>query len=507
MVNKILFCSEKDPCTGYLSNMYNTSSHIVINDEKWLSVEHYIQAMKFRGPDASPESLDYSIIINKVDTDMKYMILGTQIEGRSLEEKNLVVNNRTCNMNINDIVTKYKHLSVRSDWDTAIIAVAVNALVHKFTQFPELAKKLASVPEDTYFVYDNKSDRFLGDRGGGVTGNCKNYLGKILTALSFILKHGSCDNISSELSELVRIIDTDETRNTNKGMVKILSWNVNGIRSKVLSILDFKKCKSFTSIDPESNLGLVVTEHDPDILCFQETKCDEPVWNRIVINGYHQYWSASKGAKARAGNRYSGVSVWTKIKPNRVSNTLPTLPIPDEEGRVLVLEFDNFVLINTYSPNSGTNRDYRINVWDKAVREYLRDLKRSGVKVIWAGDLNVSHTENDVFFSKPGYNPHKIIAGYTPEERENFSSILTEGYTDSLRYLYPKSDNIYTWWNPKNPSDRLRNLGMRLDYFVVSNELTSCIQNSEVLYDSGTSTSPHASDHAAILLTIKKPGL
>lgn len=349
--------------------------------------------------------------------------------------------------------------------------------------------KLLSYPDNTYFISkDNKN----------------NYTGKILTAIYYILKYKSCP---VDIKNLIQI-EHKPTSNSTTSNTKILSWNVNGIRSNVLSTGSLKKC-DITEIDPSSNLGDLIKTYDPDILCFQETKCDEKTFGCIIIKDYHQYWNCSQGEKARSGSRYSGTSIWSKVKPNTVLYNIPTLPEPDEEGRIVIAIYDTFILINLYSPNSGTNFEYRTKIWDIALKKYLKQLKEQSKLVIVCGDLNVSHEEIDVFFSDKSssrYSKEKVegvgkkaIAGFTKEERKDFDNILKLGYTDTFRYFHP-NERSYTWFNLRIPSDRSNNKGMRLDYFLTSD--IKCIKSSNILTKSGLLTKPNGSDHTAILLEI-----
>jgi len=357
--------------------------------------------------------------------------------------------------------------------------------------------KLLSYSDNIYFISkDNKN------------------LGKILTAIYYILKYKSCPiNIKNLIqikieSKTISNTTISNTTISNKtpSNTKILSWNVNGIRSNVLSTGSLKKC-GITKIDPTSNLGDLIKTYDPDILCFQETKCDEKTFGCITIKDYHQYWNCSQGEKARSGSRYSGTSIWSKVKPNTVLYNIPTLPEPDEEGRIVIAIYNTFILINLYSPNSGTNFEYRTKIWDIALKKYLKQLKNQNILVIVCGDLNVSHEEIDVFFSDKSssrYSKEKVegvgkkaIAGFTKEERKDFDNILKLGYTDTFRYFHP-NERSYTWFNLRIPSDRSNNKGMRLDYFLTSD--IKCIKSSNILTKSGLLTKPNGSDHTAILL-------
>lgn len=278
--------------------------------------------------------------------------------------------------------------------------------------------------------------------------------------------------------------------------LKILSWNINGLRSNVLSQGKLASCGWKKEIDLTSDLGKLIKKHNPDIICLQETKCNEQVCKCITIPNYYQYWSNST---SKAG--YSGVSIWSKIVPDTISYNIPTLPNKDTEGRIIILDFGSFVLINTYSPNSGTNFEYRTKVWDISIKKYLKQLKKESRAVVWCGDLNVSPDPIDVH---KGVNEN--VAGFTTEERNNFKDILKIGYIDTLRYFNPYTTGLYSWWNMRVPIAREKNLGMRLDFFVVSEKFIDYIENSEILTEYGKKEVGKAtvSDHAPILLTIKK---
>lgn len=334
--------------------------------------------------------------------------------------------------------------------------------------------KLLTYPDNTLFI--SKDDQNLD---------------KILTATLHIIRNKSCP---INIRQLIQIQPVKPH--------KILSWNVNGIRSNVLSSGSLKKC---SELDLSSNLGDLIKTYDPDILCFQETKCDSKTFDCITIEGYYQYWNCSQGEKARSGGRYSGTSIWSKIKPNNVLYNIPNLE--DKEGRVVIAIYDKFTLINLYSPNSGTNFEYRTKIWDIALKKYLKQLKDRNILTIVCGDLNISHEEIDVFFSdkkSSRYSKEKIlgvgkkaIAGFTKEERQNFNNILKLGYTDTFRHFHP-NERLYTWFNLRIPSDRSNNKGMRLDYFLTSD--IKYIKSSDILTKSGLLTKPNGSDHTAILL-------
>ena len=299
-----------------------------------------------------------------------------------------------------------------------------------------------------------------------------------------------------------------------KNYLNIVSWNVNGLRSRIVDNDLAAKCKrdSTKVIEKKSNLGRLIERIEPEIICFQETKSGKEFEDCFSPIEYpYRYWNCSQGIKGRQGNRYSGVSVWSKIKPKKILKTIPTLPKEDKEGRVLILEFDKFILINTYSPNSGTNETYRLNTWDKAMKKYLENLKKENKKVIWCGDLNVALRDMDVHFSNVNSSTYQkrimegkhLVAGFLPEERENLREILKLGYIDVYENLYPTVEKSFTWWDPKIPIFRVKNHGWRLDYFIVSKNLKGRIVSTNIWKDIGTYTKPQGSDHAPISLTIR----
>lgn len=249
--------------------------------------------------------------------------------------------------------------------------------------------------------------------------------------------------------------------------MKLISWNVNGIRASVKKgFLEFFR------------------EVDADIFCLQETKLQE---GQIVLDldGYHQYWNYAdkKG--------YSGTAVFTKIEPITVSYGIG-IEEHDTEGRVITLEYEDFYLVNVYTPNSQrelARLDYRMK-WEDDFRDYLNDLD---VKkpVILCGDLNVAHKEIDL--KNPSTN--KKNAGFTDEERGKMTTLIETGFIDSFRHIYPDKEDAYTWWSYMRQA-RDRNVGWRIDYFIVSKQLEDKIKSatihSEVL----------GSDHCPVELTI-----
>ena len=249
--------------------------------------------------------------------------------------------------------------------------------------------------------------------------------------------------------------------------MKLISWNVNGIRACV--------GKGFLE---------VFEAMDADIFCLQETKLQE---GQITLDlpGYFQYWNYAhkKG--------YSGTAVFTKREPLQVSYGLG-IPEHDTEGRVITLEYPEFYLVTVYTPNSKQQLerlDYRM-VWEDAFLAYIRSLDEKK-PVIFCGDLNVAHQEIDL--KNPKTNHHN--AGFTDEEREKMSTILTSGFTDSFRYLYPDTEQVYSWWSYRFQA-RQKNAGWRIDYFIVSDRLQKEIRDAKI------HTDILGSDHCPVELTI-----
>jgi exodeoxyribonuclease-3 len=240
--------------------------------------------------------------------------------------------------------------------------------------------------------------------------------------------------------------------------MKIISWNVNGIRAIAK--------KTF-----HSDLEILGTE----ILCLQETKAQDHQVEETFrpLNGYHIYSNSAK----RPG--YSGTAVISKIKPLNVTKGM-SKEEHDTEGRVLCLEFETFFLINVYVPNSGSELKrlgYR-QVWDKAFFNYLKNLEK--VKpVIVCGDFNVAHKEIDLARPKANYN---ITAGYMQEEIDGMDMFMEGGLADTFRRLHPGETERYSWWSYRAGA-RSKNIGWRIDYFLVSESLLSSVKNAFILED------------------------
>lgn len=249
--------------------------------------------------------------------------------------------------------------------------------------------------------------------------------------------------------------------------MKLISWNVNGLRACVQKgFLDFFE------------------EADADIFCIQESKLQEGQI-ALALEGYEQYWNyaVKKG--------YSGTAVFTKKKPLSVFYGMG-VEEHDQEGRMITLEFDAFYLVTVYTPNSQSELarlSYRMK-WEDDFLAYLKKLEQSK-PVIFCGDLNVAHKEIDL--KNPKTN--RKNAGFTDEEREKFTHLTENGFIDTFRYFYPELEGVYSWWSYRFQA-RKKNAGWRIDYFCVSD----CLK--EKLTDAKIHTEIMGSDHCPVELEI-----
>ena len=245
--------------------------------------------------------------------------------------------------------------------------------------------------------------------------------------------------------------------------MKLISWNVNGLRACVK--------KGFEDFFKET---------DADIFCVQETKLQEGQID-FAPEGYECYWNYAE----KKG--YSGTAVFTKKHPLKVWNGIG-MEEHDQEGRVITLEFEDFFFVTVYTPNSQSELkrlDYRMK-WEDDFRAYLKKLEEKK-PVIVCGDLNVAHQEIDL--KNPKTNRRN--AGFTDEERAKFTTLLASGFTDTFRYFYPDQRDIYSWWSYRFRA-REKNAGWRIDYFLVSNRLC------EKLTDAKIHTEVFGSDHCPV---------
>ena len=249
--------------------------------------------------------------------------------------------------------------------------------------------------------------------------------------------------------------------------MKLVSWNVNGLRA-VWN-------KGFEDIFKNINA---------DIFCIQETKMQEGQLD-VNFDGYYNYFNSA----VKKG--YSGTAVFTKIKPIDVSYGIG-IEEHDQEGRVITLEYKEFYLVNVYTPNSQrelVRLSYRQN-WEDDFRAYLKKLDKKK-PVILCGDLNVAHKEIDL--KNPKTN--RKNAGFTDEEREKMTELLDNGFVDTFRYLYPDKENCYTWWSYMMKA-REKNVGWRIDYFIVSDRIKEKIEDAKILSE------VYGSDHCPVELDI-----
>lgn len=249
--------------------------------------------------------------------------------------------------------------------------------------------------------------------------------------------------------------------------MKFVSWNVNGLRAVVNK--GFKE--SFEKLDA-------------DIFCLQETKLQEGQID-LSFDGYESYWNYAE----KKG--YSGTAIFTKIKPQNVTYGIG-IEEHDREGRVITLEFEDFFFITVYTPNSqdGLRRlDYRMK-WEDDFLSYIKKLDEKK-PVIYCGDLNVAHNEIDL--KNPKTN--RKNAGFTDEERGKMTTVLSSGFTDTFRYLYPDKEQIYSWWSYRFHA-RDNNSGWRIDYFITSDRLKDKIEDAKI------HTDIFGSDHCPVELDI-----
>jgi exodeoxyribonuclease-3 len=251
---------------------------------------------------------------------------------------------------------------------------------------------------------------------------------------------------------------------------KFISWNVNGVRAVL-----------------KKNFMDVFNELDADAFCIQETKCQAGQVD-LDLPGYHQYWNYAE----KKG--YSGTAIFTKREPINVTYGMG-IPEHDHEGRVITLEFPSYYLLTVYVPNSQNELKrlpYRME-WEDAWLDYINGLNAKK-PVIYCGDLNVAHEEIDI--KNPATN--HMNAGFTDDERAKFSRLLDAGYVDSFRMLHPDAKDEYSWWSYRMRA-REKNVGWRIDYFVVSERMKDAIAGASIHQEI------MGSDHCPIELDINTP--
>lgn len=263
--------------------------------------------------------------------------------------------------------------------------------------------------------------------------------------------------------------------------MRIISWNINGIRA----------------VHKKGLLVPLVEKYQPDIICLQETKAERHQ-SEVDLSKYEEYWNSAK----KKG--YSGTAIFTKEKPLSIHLDLPkeilkkfkltkdTYGDPNEEGRIVTLEFKKFFITTVYTPNAKDDLSripLRSKFWDEAFLLYMKQLEKKK-PIIFCGDLNVAHTEDDL--ARPKENTGK--KGFTAEERTGFQNFIDAGFIDTFR-LFTKGNGHYSWWSNWGGA-RARNVGWRIDYFCVSKKLKAKVKKSQII------TEHLGSDHAPLLLEV-----
>lgn len=264
--------------------------------------------------------------------------------------------------------------------------------------------------------------------------------------------------------------------------MKIYSWNVNGIRA----------------VWNKGALQEFIKKHSPDILCLQETKA-QPEQSEVDLREYTEFWHSAE----KKG--YSGTAIFTKEKPLQVINGFPqgiikeykvtgdTYGDPNKEGRVMAAEFEKFYVVTVYTPNAKDDLSripLRRKHWDPAFLEYCKQLEKKK-PVVFCGDLNVAHTEDDLANPKPNVGKK----GFTDEERSGFQNFIDAGFVDTFR-MFTQGNGHYSWWS-HFANARARNVGWRIDYFLVSQNLKKNVKTAEI------HATQMGSDHCPISITLE----
>lgn len=249
-------------------------------------------------------------------------------------------------------------------------------------------------------------------------------------------------------------------------MIRLISWNVNGIRA----------------VHRKGLFIPFVEKYKPDILCLQETKAEQHQ-SEVDLPDYEEYWNSAE----KKG--YSGTAIFTQDKPQKIILGMPGTLVkrfgladdgygdPNKEGRVIAAEYEQFFVVNVYTPNSKQDLSrlaLRHAQWDPAFLAYVKQLEKQK-PVIFCGDLNVAHTPDDLANAKANEGEH----GFTKEERAGFDAFLDAGFTDTFR-IFTKGNGHYSWWS-HFANSRARNVGWRIDYFLVSEDLSSKVSKAEIL--------------------------
>jgi len=263
--------------------------------------------------------------------------------------------------------------------------------------------------------------------------------------------------------------------------MKILCWNVAGLRAML-------KKEHLQKLIEDNN-------YEYDHICLQETKAEEIqvlLPDNIIKEYPYRYWNSSQGITQRKG--LSGTTIWSKEKPLHV---IPSLNI-DQEGRIVTLEYNNYIIVCVYTPNSQTIDSpryiFRTSEWDIAFKYYISNLNKIKPTII-CGDLNVAFLDIDIHNPKKHKNKS---AGFYDIERANFKLYLDANFIDTYRCVYPQLTNKYTYWNQLRKTNREKNIGWRIDYILISNKLAKNIEDCNILHDI------YGSDHCPITLTLTK---
>lgn len=255
--------------------------------------------------------------------------------------------------------------------------------------------------------------------------------------------------------------------------MKLMSWNVNGLRA----------------VHRKGNWDELFKNQKFDILCLQETKAMEEQLPEEVRKreGFHSYFASSKTKKG-----YSGVAIYSKIKPEKVEYGIGIESF-DDEGRVITAYFKDFVLFNVYFPNGGGGPErlrYKLDFYDSFL-EHIEKLRGRGKNIIFCGDVNTAHEAIDL--ARPKENEKNT--GFLPEERAWLDEVIAHGYIDTFRHFYPQKEGMYSYWDMKTRA-RDRNVGWRIDYFFVHNSIQSKMKKASILSDI------YGSDHCPVILEL-----
>ena len=289
---------------------------------------------------------------------------------------------------------------------------------------------------------------------------------------------------------------------TNDSTIKIVTWNVNGIRSRVFNNKTSTQLRKNKYYSPEENSSIsnLIKETNADIICLQETRCNVETGKLAIIDGYNSYFNCSKLTDARGPNRYSGTAIYTKQVPINIEYNVPDYD--DQEGRIIIAHYEHFTVINVYSPNSGTNYENKIKFQD-ALYNFVNNLD---TRIIYCGDFNIAV---DTHFDKSSVPP---APGIYKHELDYYKRLIDINFIDTISF----SDNIiYTWWDQRSKRIKIKetnketdketnilrykNKGWRIDYIFVKNFKSA---TSQVLKHIGEEYFPHASDHAPVYAII-----